>query len=121
MERLKDQKADQKRLSPGTSFGDRSLQRFRLRRGADERFYIVSLAPLLLQQQDCSGIYSALCTKLCHVTACADVSTLLEGVGGLMMIALDGLCLRLPFRASMFVTVATKINARHGTEWSFGS
>ena len=26
MERLKDQKADQKRLSPGTPFGDRSLQ-----------------------------------------------------------------------------------------------
>ena len=36
MERLKDQKADQKRLSPGTSFGDRSLQRFRLRRGGPQ-------------------------------------------------------------------------------------
>ena len=28
MERLKDQKADQKRLSPGTSFGDRSCSDF---------------------------------------------------------------------------------------------
>ena len=34
MARLKDQKADQKRLSPGTSFGDRSLQRFRLHEAA---------------------------------------------------------------------------------------
>ena len=42
------------------------------------------------------------------------------------MIALEGLCFaasyRSTFRASMFVTVATKINsfARHGTEWSTG-
>ena len=36
MERLKDQKADQNRLSPGTSFGDRSLQRFRLHRGGPQ-------------------------------------------------------------------------------------
>ena len=36
MARLKDQKADQKRLSPGTSFGDRSLQRFRLHRGGPQ-------------------------------------------------------------------------------------
>ena len=36
MERLKEQKADQKRLSPGTSFGDRSLQRFRLHRAGPQ-------------------------------------------------------------------------------------
>ena len=36
MARLKDQKADQKRLSPGTSFGDRSLPRFRLHRGGPQ-------------------------------------------------------------------------------------
>ena len=40
MERLKDQKADQKRLSPGTSFGDRSLQRFRLHRGGPEVYML---------------------------------------------------------------------------------
>ena len=44
MERLKDQKADQKRLSPGTSFGDRSLQRFRLRRGGPQ-VWVLCLLP----------------------------------------------------------------------------
>ena len=40
-----------------------------------------------------SGIYSALCTKL-HATQplARDVSTLLEGERGLLMIALEGLC-----------------------------
>ena len=44
------------------------------------------------QQQGCSGIYSALCTKL-HATQplARDVSTLLEGEGGFMMITLEGL------------------------------
>ena len=84
----------------------------------------LSLAPPPPQQQGCSGIYSALCTKL-HATQplARDVSTLLEGEGGFMMIALEGLCFygfifRSTFRASMFITVATKTNSitRHGTE-----
>ena len=54
---------------------------------------ILCLAPPSPQQQGCSGIYSALCTKL-HATQplARDVSTLLEGEGGFMMIALEGLC-----------------------------
>ena len=80
---------------------------------------ILSLAPPPPQQQGCSG-----CTKL-HATQplARDVSTLLEGEGGFMMIALEGLCFygfifRSTFRASMFITVATKTNSitRHGTE-----
>ena len=64
-----------------------------------------------------SGIYSALCTKL-HATQplARDVSTLLEGEGGLMMIALEGLC----FTASYLglLSAPPKINSitRHGTE-----
>ena len=83
----------------------------------------------LPQQQGCSGIYSALCTKL-HATQplAHDVSTLLEGEGGFVMIAdcsggshmtlLYGFIFRSTFRASMFITVATKTNSvtRHGTE-----
>ena len=54
---------------------------------------VLSLAPPPPQQQGCSGIYSALCTKLHATQALArDVSTLLEGEGGFMMIALEGLC-----------------------------
>ena len=68
-------------------------------------------------QQGCSGIYSALCTKL-HATQplARDVSTLLEGgrgayddsSGGTL---LYGFIFRSTFRASMFITVATKINS----------
>ena len=52
----------------------------------------------LPQQQGCSGIYSALCTKL-HATQplARDVSTLLKGEGGLMTIALEGLCFTASF------------------------
>ena len=78
----------------------------------------------LPQQQGCSGIYSALCTKL-HATQplARDVSTLLEGEGGPHDdcsggTLLYGFIFRSTFRASMFITVATKINSitRHGTE-----
>ena len=70
---------------------------------------------------------SALCTKL-HATQplARDVSTLLEGEGGFNdacsggshTTLLYGFIFRSTFRASMFITVATKTNSitRHGTE-----
>ena len=77
---------------------------------------ILSLAPPPPQQQGCSGIYSALCTKL-HATQplARDVSTLLEGEGGYDDCSggtlLYGFIFRSTFRASMFITVAAKTNS----------
>ena len=86
---------------------------------------ILSLAPPFPQQQGCSGIYSPLLHQAaCHAKRLArDVSTLLEGEGGLMMIALEGLCFTASYSGLLSAPLHVYYSChkdhsitRHGTE-----